>query len=435
VKKLLIVVVLLGVVLVGGAYWLHRPRTVTVSEGIFTYTPVEYGALRETVGATGILKPRDVLLVTSELPGIVVEVQARVNDLVSEGQIVLQLDDSTLRLKVEEAANAVEAAKAGVKSAKGQEKAMELALKYQQDLDNTQAFRSEKDQAEAKYRAAQMMVKAAEVKVKQAETARKEAQHALGKTKVRVPILPGSGTPRSKPRYIVLDSKLERGQMVGPTLPHPLFTLAADLSAMEVHAQVAEVDIGNVRNGMKATFTVSAYPEDEVKFSGQVSQVRPLPSSQQGPVYYDTVIDVTNQKDPATGQWRLRPGMTAHVNLIRREHKATWKVPVSALSFQMDDAYKSDAARAHLAEWNQRSDQADWRPVWIWDSQRGEPWPVFVRINTDGKPGLSDGTFNEVLAWEAGREPSPSDPPLRVILSAPPPHRPGLFEQPTNIKF
>jgi HlyD family secretion protein len=435
VKKLLTIMVLVGVVLVGGAYWLRRPRTVAVSEELFTYTPVEHGALRETVSATGILKPRDVLLVTSELPGTVVDVLAKVNDLVSDGQVVLKLDDSTLRLKLEEAENAIEEAQTGVGMAKEQERAAKLALKYQQDLEKGGGFRSEKDQAEAKFRAAEMMGKAAEVKVRQARTAKKQAERALEKTEVRVPVLSGSATPAGKRRYLVLDCKVERGQMVGPTLPTPLFTLAADLSAMEVHAQVAEGDIGKVRKGMSATFTVSAYTEGDIKFSGQVSQVRPVPSSQQGAVFYDTVIDVANQHDPQTGQWRLRPGMTAAVDLIRRAQKSAWKMPMAALSFQMDDAYQSDAARARIAEWNRRPDHADWRPVWTWDGARGEAWPIFVRINTDGTPGLSDGQFNEILAWEPGREPSPSGPPLRVIVSAPPPHKPGLFEQPTNIKF
>ena len=419
-KKLLLMVVLVGVVLIGGAYWLRRPRTGAVSEEIFTYTPVEYGPLRETVSATGVLKPRDVLLITSEVPGTVVQVFAKVNDLVKDGQPVLKLDDSMLSLKLKEAQNAVE-------QAQEQQRVADLGLQYQKELEHGGGFRSEREQAEAKARAANVLVKAAQLKEQQ-------ARDALEKTNIQVPVLPGSKA--GKRSYIVLDSKVERGQMVGPTLPHPLFTLAADLSTMEVHAQVAEPDIGKVRKGMSATFTVSAYTEPDDKFSGRVREVRPLPTSQQGPVFYDTVIDeVANKRDRQTGEWQLRPGMTAAVDLIRRELKAAWKMPMAALSFQMDDAYQSDAARACLAHWKTRADHADWRPVWTWDSQRGEPFPIFVRIAKDGSPGLSDGQFNEILEWEPAIKPSPSGPPLRVIINAPPPRRPGLFEQPTNIKF
>jgi HlyD family secretion protein len=420
VKKLLLIVVLLGVVLVGGAYWLKRPRTVAVSEEIFTYTPVEYGDLRETVSATGVLKPRDVLLITSELPGTVVQVLAKVNELVKDGQPVLKLDDSLLSLKVREAQNAVE-------QAQEQQRVADLDLQTKKELEHGGGFRSEREQAEAKARAANVLVKAAQLKEQQ-------ARDALEKTSIQVPVLPGSKPGQRS--YIVLDSKVERGQMVGPTLPHPLFTLAADLSTMEVHAQVAEQDIGKVRKGMSATFTVSAYTEPDDKFSGRVREVRPLPTSQQGPVLYDTVIDeVANKRDRQTGEWQLRPGMMAAVSLIRRELMTAWKMPKAALGFQMEDAYQSDAARTFLAQWQTRADHADWRPVWTWDSQRGEPWPIFVRISKDGIPGLSDDQFNEVIAWEPGHEPSPSGPPLRVIINAPPPHRPGLFEQPTNIKF
>jgi len=435
VKKLLIFIVILGVVLAGGAYWLHHPRTVPVSEELFTYAPVEYGTLRETVSASGVLKPQDLLLVTSELPGTVVDVLAKVNDTVGEGDVVLKLDDSAWRLKLEEAGNAIAAAQANVGQAKDLEEAARLAVKYQGDIGKG-GFRSEKDQADAKLRAAQGAVQVAEVQVRQATTARKEAERALEKTQVRVPVLPhGVMPPGSKARFVVLDRKVQLGQMVGPALPQPLFTLATDLGVMEVHAQVAEGDIGKVQKGMAATFTVSVHAEGDVKFSGTVRQVLPMPASLQGAVVYDTVIDVTNQRDPQSGEWRLRPGMTAAVDLVRREHKAVWKVPNGALSFQMDEAYQSDAARARVTEWQRHPDQADWRVVWSWDAQRGEPWPIFVRLGGTGEPGIADGQFNEVLAWEPGRQRSASGPPLRVILSAPPPHRPGFFEQPTNIKF
>jgi len=435
VKKVLTILVIVGIVVAGSAYWLCHPRTIPVNEQLFTYTPVEYGSLRETVSATGVLKPQDLLLVTSELPGQVVDVLAKVSDVVGEGDVVLKLDDSALRLKLEEAENALNAARTGVGQATALEDAARLGLKYQQDLTKG-GFRSEKDQAEAKLRGAQAAVQVAESKVRQAQTAKKEAERALEKTQVRVPVLPASATtPGSKRRYVVLDRQVHLGQMVGPTLPQPLFTLATDLGTMEVHAQVAEGDFGKVRKGMRATFTVAAYAESDVKFSGAVRQIRHMPVNLQGAVVYDTVIDVTNKTDPQSGEWQLRPGMTAAVDLIRREHKQAWKMPTAALGFQMDEAYQSDAARARVAEWSGRADKADWRAVWIWDAQRQVPWPIFVRTGGPGEAGIVDDQFHEVLEWEPGREPSASGPRLQVISSAPPPHPPGLFEQAPNIKF
>jgi HlyD family secretion protein len=216
---------------------------------------------------------------------------------------------------------------------------------------------------------------------------------------------------------------VQLGQSVAPPFSAHLFTLAGDLQHLEVHAQVAEGDVGKVRKGQPVTFTVSAYAEEPEPFRGTVEQIRPMPVNEKGAVYYTTVIAVENQRDPETGEWRLRPGMTASVDVIRREHKDAWKVPSAALNFQLEGPYQSDAAKARLAEWKRRPDQADWRPVWVWDEKTGQPWPVFVRIGE-----LKDGQFHEVLEWEPGRE-----PPRRVITGAPPATRPGIFDQP-NLK-
>jgi hypothetical protein len=223
--------------------------------------------------------------------------------------------------------------------------------------------------------------------------------------------------------------------MVGPTLPAPLFTLAGDLGRMEVHAEVAEGDIGPVREGLAATFTVSAYRDPEVKFRGVVRQIRPVPANVKGAVFFTTVIDVKNQKDPATGEWMLRPGMTAQVDVVTREKKGVWRVPTAALNFTLEEAYQTPEAKARLEQWRQRSDWEDWRPVWVWEAGRNSAWPVFIRIagGKDGQPGLKDLTYNEVLEWEPGAEPTGKAGP-RVITSAPPARRPGFLDQPANIK-
>src|SRR6202040_513524 len=109
-----------------------------------------------------------------------------------------------------------------------------------------------------------------------------------------------------------------------------------DLHRMDVHAQVAEGDIGRVKKGLVATFTVTAFSDENIDFHGRVKEIQPMPSNHKGAVYYDTVIDDPNQKDSETGEWRLRPGMTAAVDIVRREHKNVWKMPTAALNFQME---------------------------------------------------------------------------------------------------
>src|SRR5262249_23545410 len=178
---------------------------------------------------------------------------------------------------------------------------------------------------------------------------------------------PSKGAPPAgRRKSLIIDSRVKRGQLIGPPLSSSLFTLATDLKHVEVHAQVNESDIGAVRKGLEASFTVSAYSEEDLRFRGKVKEIRPMPANVQGAVYYDTVIEVANQKDPGTGEWRLRPGMTASVDIIRREHKKVWKVPSAALNLQLDPPYQSEAAQAHLEEWRQRKDHEEWRPVWTW---------------------------------------------------------------------
>src|SRR5262249_43969177 len=153
------------------------------------------------------------------------------------------------------------------------------------------------------------------------------------------------------------------------------------------------------RPGQSATFTVYAYSEDDARFPGEVLQIRPMSTSTHGAVFYDTVIDVTNERDPKTEEWKLRPGMTAAVDIILRRHSSTWKMPTAALNFQLEEPYQTEAAKAKIARWQDRPDRDDWKLVWILDEHK-KPWPIFVRIggkNAAGETGIKDGQHNEVL--------------------------------------
>jgi multidrug efflux pump subunit AcrA (membrane-fusion protein) len=315
-------------------------------------------------------------------------------------------------------------------------------------------FRTEAERYRALVQAAKAGVKAADVKKIEAQTAAELAKLGHDKTVVRMPAVrqaPASGSLVSgrlhpvsdelpsgrKRRYRVLERKVDLGQMVAPPASAQLFTLATDLAEMQVHAQVAESDIARVAKGLKATFTVSAYTETDVTFRGHVVQRRPMPANVQGAVFYDTVIDTPNTMDPATGEWRLLPGMTAAVDIIVREHHHVWKIPTTALNFQLDEHYQTAEARAKLARWQERKDADDWKPLWVWDRRRHSAWPIFVRIGgtKSGQTGIKDNQFNEVLEWEQGQEPKSPDDAPRVIISAPPYRKPGLFDQPTNLKL
>ena len=92
-----------------------------------------------------------------------------------------------------------------------------------------------------------------------------------------------------------------------------------------------------------------------------------------------------------------------------------------------------DAVKAHLVQWKKRPDAKDWHPLWIWDDTAQQPQPIMIRIGPKaGEVGLKDGEGNEILEWEAGRQPTG---PLRVIIFAPPARAPGFLDQPANVKI
>jgi HlyD family secretion protein len=432
VKKILLFLLFAGAALAGIVLWYSLPHGASLSEKSLTFASLQYGNMQDVVSATGVLEPRETLVVSTEVPGVVKVLLARVNDTVGEGAVLATLDDGKLQLKVEEAENGVRTAKAALAQAEAARDAGEIGLKTQIDLESRGGFRSEREQAEAQAKAARAGVLAADARVLAAETGLKEARLALDQTQIKVP--GNAESTGSRREYLVLDRQAQMGQMVGPQGP-PLFTLAGDLSGMELRAQIAEGDINKVRKGLRAVFTLSGFGDEDIEFTGTVKEIRPLAVNVKGAVYYDAVIEVANRKDARTGEWRLRPGMTASVDIIRREHKNVWRVPSAALNFQLDEAYQSDAVRARVAEWKKRPDHGQWQTLWTWDPSQRKPAPLFVRTGglKDGDTGLKDNEGNEILEWESGKEPANQSPP-RVIMAAPPARAPGFFDQPANIK-
>jgi multidrug efflux pump subunit AcrA (membrane-fusion protein) len=428
VKKL---VILLGLaaLLAGGYWYVSSPRHPVLSEKVLTFAPFTRGAMRDVVSATGILETRDIVLVGSEIPGVVHMLYGRVNDVVVEGMTLATLDDRRIRLKVDEADDNIRAAKAAIAQAEALKSAADIALKNQIDLESKGGFRADRDQAEAQVKAASAGLLIADAKLKAAETGHKEAQLAFDMIHVKVPVTTSHGKKRE---YLVLERKAFLGQMVGPQAG-PMFTLAGDLAHMEAHAQVSEGDVNKVRKGLAALFTIGGFNEEDVEFRGVVREIRPLANNVKGAVFYDTVIELDNQKDPASGEWRLRPGMTVSIDIVRREHKDVWKIPSQALNFKMDDAYFTPAIRARLDDWKKRPDADQWITLWTWNQTNRSIWPLFVRIlgtNAAGEPGLKDSEGNEVLEWESE---SPQHPP-RLIIGAPPAKAPGMFDSPANFK-
>jgi multidrug efflux pump subunit AcrA (membrane-fusion protein) len=439
-KYLFIVLVLAGVGVAAYGWWFHTGTQPLTEKGL-TFAEVRQAAIRDIVSATGQIEPREIVVVTSETPGIIKRLISRVGDAVSEGMPLAYLDDRKIVLKQEEAKNAIELADAALAQAKAAlaqahatRDAAERFLKMQNEVAATVGIRTEREQAKSQVQAAEAGVnlaesgiKAALAKQQAAQTGLQEANLAHTLTAVRVPDL------QAKREFLILERKVQEGQMVGPQ-SGPLFTLAGSLERVEVHAQVAEGDINKIKTRLKGIFKINNYRDEETEFEGTVKEIRPLASTIKGAVYYDAVLDVKNRRDPTSNEWLLRPGMTTSVDIVRQERVNAWRVPMSALNFIMDEAYQDTAARAQLAAWKQRPDEVAWRALWIWDKDAQRACPVFVRVgNKDGEEqGLKDSEGIEVLEWEAGKTPTA---PLRIIIGAPPSRAPGFFDQPANLKI
>lgn len=430
-KKLLVMLALVAVAVAGAVYWVFPPSVGHSDEG-FQTVPVERGPLADVVNATGMLQAGDVALVTSKIPGVVTAVQAEVNQTVQKGDVLLKL----YKFKADKD---LELAEQDLGKAKALEHGARTAVEKWEKLGRLN-IGSEKDLEKAR-----TDLDAAKAVVEEAKTKVALAKEYLALTDVQAPI---SGT--------IIDKKVFIGQPVGPTATAssadgvkapglasggPLFIIAKDLSKLQVHAQVGEGDVAKIHVGQRATFTVYAYSDSDIPvFKGTVRQIGQMPTNVQGAVFYDVVLDTHNRRDPRTQEWMLRLGMTATVDVIHNEHPETWKMPMAALNFQLDEHYQSDAAKAKIKSWEGRPGADQWQHVWVLKDKK--PWPIFVRTggrNAQGEAGISDGKFKEVLEWDSELQPPPEakDPHTfpRVIISAPAYQKPGLFDRPTSLKL
>lgn len=429
-KKLLWLLVLACIVLIAAAYWVNPSYHGIESQEGYSFAPVEFGNLNESISASGPISPREYSAVGSELSGKVIKIypNADYSQHVEKGEPLLELDHALADAKLAQAKIAVRLANANVEASEANREAAEVAYKNIADKVAKEVLtKDELDKADYQRKAAHAMVAAAHVKVEEAQEAEKQAQLGVDYSTVRAPI---SGT--------IIDRKVNNGQLIGPPVSAQLFVIAKDMKDMQVNAQVPESDIGKISPGMDATFTVYSYSDLLPPFKGKVSQIRFMPNTaaqEKGAVFYTTVVDAENRRKPgSTDLWMLLPGMTASVDIRLREHQNTWKAPAAAISFQLDESLQDEAAKRKLHEWQvqARKDASDWKPVWIMKGQR--PYPIFVRLggkNAQGETGIKDGQYQEILEWDSELTPRPdpkkADTIPQLIIAAPPARKAGLF--------
>jgi len=309
----------------GLGWYLNRPSGNPLQ---YETTVVTRGELTQLVTASGQLNPLVKVEVGSQISGIIQKLFADFNSPVTEGQVIAQLDAATYEANLIQAQGNLANAKA----------AAELA---QLNAERAKTLQSEKLNAKAEYEKAVADLHQAEAAVKVNEGSLKKAEVDLARCTIYAPI-----------HGIVISRNVNVGQTVAASLSAPtLFVIANDLAKMQIEADVAEADIGQVGAGQEVEFTVDAFPGQT--FHGKVTQVRNAPKADQNVVTYVTIIDVTNPN------LKLKPGMTANVSVIVTHHNNVLKIPNAALRFRPPknvELVKTRTNKTDVAEASKKSE-------------------------------------------------------------------------------
>src|SRR2546427_3736790 len=347
-----ITLVLLGAVLV------FAVRKERASAGEFFTAPVDMGSLRTSVNATGAVQTVVTVQVGSQISGQILELYADYNSMVKRGQLLAKIDPRNFQAQVENAQASVAAAQARIQSADAEtktqaanfdsakanlegarvardntailfERAAELSksgVVSKNDYDNAKA---NADSARAKYEQAQAAVAQAEAQsraalagLQQAKAQLVQAEADLNRARLNLEYC----NIYSPVDGVVISRNIAVGQTIAASLQSPiLFTIANDLTHMQVNANVDEADIGKISDQADVRFTVDAFPNEF--FRGIISEVRLNPQTVQNVVTYSVIISIKNP------DLKLKPGMTANITITVDQREDVLKVPNAALRY------------------------------------------------------------------------------------------------------
>ena len=353
-KKLVFALIVL--ILAGAAayHFFHKGKPETQ----FRTQPVTRGEVVESVTASGTINPVSTVLVGTQVSGRVIKLFADFNSVVKQGQTVALIDPAPFQSQMDQAKANLLQARANVDKAQAQAHMSEVKLKRTKALFE-QALVSQDDLDSAQ---AEFEMNTAQVSVSKAQLVQVEASLDLAKTNL------GYTSVISPVDGMVVSRAVDVGQTVAASFQTPtLFTIAQDLTKMQIDTSVDEADIGKIAMGQDVTFTVDAYPDQE--FGGKVTQVRNAPTTVQNVVTYDVVITVGNP------DLKLKPGMTASTSIISKKMDNALRVPNAALRFKYRDAKGAEKGARGPA---------------VWILENGIPKRVPV------KPLISDGSFTAI---------------------------------------
>jgi len=315
-KRVVMWILILAALGGGAAFWSTREKTNGVQ---YETQPVTRGNIVVTVSATGTLEPIKEVEVGIEVSGTIKTVEVDYNDHVEVGQVLARLDTSKLEAQTLQSSAALEAARARLLQAQATVKEAEAQMARLEEMrklsDGKIPSRTEFDSQDATLARARADEASAKAAVTQAQATLDANKSDLAKAVVHSPI-----------NGVVLERKIEPGQTVAAQFQSPvLFTLAEDLTQMELQVDIDEADVGQVRPEQDATFTVDAYPDQ--LFSARTTQVRYGSETVDGVVTYKAVLKVDNSS------LALRPGMTATAVITVDKRENVLLIPNVALRF------------------------------------------------------------------------------------------------------
>lgn len=329
------------------------------SDSYITQT-VQNSDITETITATGQINPISTVNIGSQVSGTISEIYVDYNSEVKKDQLLAQIDPSMFQATVDKSRANLEVAKAQVKVSENN------IIYYKKDLErkrklNASQYTSVKDLdlAEKEYKNAIAQLDLQKATVQQAEAQLESAETELRYTRIVSPI-----------DGIVVSKEVEVGQTVAASFQTPtLFYVAEDLEKMQIETSVVEADIAKVANGQRVEFSVDSFP-DEI-FEGVVTQVRNKAITSSNVVTYQVIIEVNNK------DLKLKPGMTANVEIITADKKGILTVPNKALRFYITD---EDGKTQRYKD----------KGVWI--LKNGKPERITVKV------GISDDENTEILS-------------------------------------
>ena len=366
-KKRSAVLLTLGVLTVAAVTAVYARKDTTAPS--VTSAAVSRGSIVSVVAATGVLEAVTTVQVGSQVSGTVESLSADFNSIVRRGQVLARLDQSLYASAIEQARANVIKAEADLERVRVSLADAEAKLNRAKELSSRQLIPAmELDTAAVTRDTAIAQVRSSQAALSQARASLSQAQVNLTKTVITSPI-----------DGIVLSRNVDVGQTVAASLSAPtLFVIAADLTRMRLNASIDEADLGRIAQGQRVGFTVDAFPQDT--FHGTVEQVRLNPVVANNVVTYAAIISAPND------ELKLKPGMTASLNIEIARRDNVLRIPAAALRFKPTaDVLKAlNAGTATPAKGDGGSGT-----VWIRSGESAAAASVTI--------GASDGTWTELV--------------------------------------